>query len=239
MKIRKFNSSNGTIETFKTINQDFNWNYKDADGKTKHYDYKDLTPLKLAYNSASGKLYLAAIVFSGHSTATILYDITNSISVATYDVNHVAARYMDFIAFPDAESVMYGVTASHELNIFEGKLNQSQVEQVVSSTTYNAIDLTDYYGYAPVAAAHATANNLYVFGRSKMYDLQRFPVKVKKIVEYDGSRYDSVSTYNGKMYMTMADTVYEMATDGNMITFVKGNVIFYDDNSKSIRRINL
>lgn len=262
LKIRKFNSSNGTIETFKTINQDFNWNYKDADGKTKHYDYKDLTPLKLAYNPASSKLYLAARVFSGHSTATILYDITNSISVATFDVNHVGARYMDFIAFTDAENVMYGVTASHESNIFEGKLNQSQVEQVVSSTTYNAIDLTDYYGYAPVAAAHATANNLYVFGRSKMYDLQRFPVKVEKLAEYDGSRYDSVSAYNGKMYMTMADTVYEMAADGNMITFVNGsdliykdgapiiqmkqlnldtngNVIFYDDNSKSIRRINL
>lgn len=108
-------------------------------------------------------------------------------------------------------------------------MNQSQVEQVVSSTTYNAIDLTDYYGYAPVAAAHATANNLYVFGRSKMYDLQRFPVKVDKIAEYDGSRYDSVSAYNGKMYMTMAGTVYEMASDGNMITFINGNDLIYKD----------
>lgn len=31
MKIRKFNNSNGTVETFKTINQNFNWDYKDAD----------------------------------------------------------------------------------------------------------------------------------------------------------------------------------------------------------------
>lgn len=258
MKIRKFNNSNGTVETFKTINQDFNWDYKDADGNAKHYDYKNLTPLKLAYNAASNRLYLAAKV----SAKTIIYDITGGVSVAAYDFDHEEARFVDFIAFPDAESILYGVTGSHESHVYEGKLNQSQVERIASSTSYAALDLSDYYGYAPVAAAHATADNLYVFGRSKVYSLQLFPAKVDKVAEYENTRFDSASAYNGKLYMGIAGTVYEMGEAGNMITFINeddliykdgmqirqmkqmgfdnnGNVIFYDDNTKSIRRINL
>ncbi|WP_059050396.1 S-layer homology domain-containing protein [Paenibacillus senegalimassiliensis] len=258
MKIRKFNSSNGTVETFKTISQDFNWDYKDADGNAKHYDYKNLTPLKLAYNAASNRLYLAAKV----SARTIVYDITGGVSVAAYDFYHEEARFVDFIAFPDAEGILYGVTGSHESHVYEGKLNQSQVERIASSTSYAALDLSDYYGYAPVAAAHATADNLYVFGRSKMYSLQLFPVKVDKVAEYENTRLDSATAYNGKLYMSIAGTVYEMGEAGSMTIFINendliykdgmqirqmkqmgfdnnGNVIFYDDNSKSIRRINL
>ncbi|MEK3732860.1 hypothetical protein MKX64_10510 [Paenibacillus sp. FSL M8-0334] len=102
MNIRKFNSSNGTVETFKTINQDFNWDYKDAAGNAKHYDYKNLTPLKLAYNPARNKLYLVAKI----SSKTFIYDITGSVSVAAYDLDHEESRFVDFIAFSDAESVM-------------------------------------------------------------------------------------------------------------------------------------
>lgn len=258
MKIRKFNSSNGNVETFKTIDKDFNWDYKDANGQTKHFDYKYLTPMKLAYNNASNKLYLAGKV----SARSIIYDITSSVSVATYDLNHEEARFYDFITFPDSQSVLYGVTGSHESHVYEGQLNQAQVERVASSTSYGTLDLTDYYGYAPVAGAFATNNNLYVFGRSKMYNLQLFPVKVDKVSEYEDIRFDSVTAYNGKLYMTNVGTVYEMGTGGNMTTFVdekelvykdgtpikkmkqtsfdnNGNVIFYDDDSKSIRRINL
>lgn len=258
MKIRRFNSSNGTVETFKTINQDFNWDYKDADGNAKHYDSKNLTPLKLAYNAASNKLYLAAKV----SVQTIIYDITGGVSVAAYDFDHEEARFVDFIAFPDAESILYGVTGGHESHVYEGKLNQSQVERIASSTSYTALDLSDYYGYPPVAAAHATADKLYVFGRSKMYSLQLFPVKVDKVAVYEDTGFDSASAHNGKLYMSIAGTVYEMGEAGNMATFINendliykdgmqirqikhmgfdnnNNVIFYDDNSKSIRRINL
>jgi len=258
MKIRKFNSSNGTVETFKTINQDFNWDYKDADGNAKHYDYKNLTPLKLAYNAASNKLYLAAKV----SARTIIYDITGGVSVSAYDFDHEEARFVDFIAFPDAESILYGVTGSHESHVYKGKLNQSRVERIASSTSYTALDLSDYYGYAPVAAAHTTADKLYVFGRSKMYSLQLFAVKVDKVALYEDTRFDSASAHNGKLYMTIAGTVYEMGEAGNMTTFINeddliykdgmqirqikhmgfdnnDNVIFYDDNSKSIRIINL
>lgn len=94
------------------------------------------------------------------------------------------------------------------------------------------------------------------------YDLQLFPVKVNKAAEYVDIQFDSVSAYNGKLYMSNVGTVYEMGTEGNMTTFVSsddliykdgtpirqmkqlgfdnnGNVIFYDDASKAIRRINL
>ena len=258
MKIRKFNNSNGTVETYKTIDKDFNWDYKDANGQNKHFDYKSLTPMKLAYNNANNKLYLAAKV----SARSIIYDITSGVSVATYDLNHEEARFYDFITFPDSRSVLYGVTGTHESHVYEGQLNQAQVERVATSTDYSTIDLSDYYGYAPVAGAFATNNNLYVFGRSKMYNLQLFPVKVDKVSEYEDIRFDSVAANNGKLYMTNAGTVYEMGAGGNMITFVdesnlkykdgtpikkmkqlsfdnNGNVIFYDDDSKSIRRINL
>ena len=217
-----------------------------------------LTPLKLAYNAASNKLYLAAKV----SVQTIIYDITGGVSVAAYDFDHEEARFVDFIAFPDAESILYGVTGGHESHVYEGKLNQSQVERIASSTSYTALDLSDYYGYPPVAAAHATADKLYVFGRSKMYSLQLFPVKVDKVAVYEDTGFDSASAHNGKLYMSIAGTVYEMGEAGNMATFINendliykdgmqirqikhmgfdnnNNVIFYDDNSKSIRRINL
>lgn len=258
MKIRRFNSSNGTVETFKIIDKDFNWDYKDDKGQVKHFDYKNLTPMKLAYNNADNKLYLAAKV----SARSIIYDITSSVNVATYDLNHEEARYFDFITFPDSGSVLYGVTGSHESYVYESQLNKAQVERVARSTSYSTLDLTDYYGYAPVAGAFATSNNLYVFGRSKMYSLQLFPVKVDKVSEYADIRFDSVAAYNGKLYMANIGTVYEMGTGGNMTTFVdendltykdgtpikkmkqlgfdnNGNVIFYDDDSKAIRRINL
>ncbi|MGW9529245.1 hypothetical protein ACWHAM_16165 [Paenibacillus terrae] len=95
-----------------------------------------------------------------------------------------------------------------------------------------------------------------------MYNLQLFPVKVDKVSEYEDITFDIATGYNGKLYMTNINTVYEMGTGGNMITFVNGddliyqdgtpiskmkqlsfdnngNVIFYDDDNKSIRRINL
>ncbi|WP_336765613.1 hypothetical protein [Paenibacillus sp. USHLN196] len=118
-------------------------------------------------------------------------------------------------------------------------MNQSQVEQVASSTSYNAIDLTDYYEYAPIVVAHETANNLYVFNRSKMYNLQMFPLKVDKITEYDGSLYDSASAYNERLYMTVAGPTYEIATDSNLITFVNGDDLIYQDGTTISKRSSL
>ncbi|CAM4092126.1 S-layer homology domain-containing protein [Saccharibacillus endophyticus] len=262
-KIRKFNSSNGTVETFKTIDQSFNWDYKDADGNAKHYDYSSLTPHKLAYNAASNKVYLTATGKANTSPGIFVYDITGNVSVAAYDLNSANPHYINFVAFPTADTVLYGSNDWDESYMYEGKLNGSQMDLVASSQDNGIIDISDSsYGYAPVAAAYATENNVYVFGRSKLYNLQLFPVKAEKVIEYDRMGFSSVGTYNSKLYMTQVNTVYEMGTDGQMTTFVKGedlvyndgttikemqqlsfdtngNILFYDPNSYSIRRINL
>lgn len=53
-----------------------------------------------------------------------------------------------------------------------------------------------------------------------MYSLQLFPVKGDKIAVYEDTRFDSTSAHNGKLYMTIAGTVYEMGEAGNMTTFI-------------------
>ncbi len=262
-KIHKFNTSNGTVETFKTIDQSFNWDYKDADGNAKHYDYSSINPHKLAYNAASNKVYLTATGTANTSPGTFVYDITGTVSVAAYDLNSANPHYMNFVVFPDADTVLYGSNDWDESYMYEGKLNGSQVDLIASSHNNGIIDISNSsYGYAPIAAAYATENNVYVFGRSKLYNLQRFPVKAEKVIEYDRMGFDSAGSYNSKIYMTQVNTVYEMGSDGRMKTFVNGddltyndgtpinqmqqlnfdangNILFYDPNSYSIRRINL
>lgn len=259
-KIRKFNSSNGTVETYRTIDKAFNWDYIDDNGQAKHFDYTSVTPMKLAYNYADNKLYLAAKV----ATRSFIYDITTGASVVAYDFNNEEARYFDFIAFPEPGSILYGVTGSHDSHIYQGQLSTSQVERIASSTSYDKLNLSDYYGYAPIAGAFASNSNLYVFGQGKVYNLQLFPIKVDLIADYGNSQYlyGSATAHGGKLYVTKGATIYEIGTAGNMITFVdstdltykdgttikkisqidfdnNGNVIAYDDDSKSIRRINL
>lgn len=235
-KIRKFNSSNGIVETYMTINNAFNWDLKNGNQAT-HYDYTNLTPMKLAYNYANGKLYLASNVYlpSNYGTDAVIYDISSGINMAAY--GQQSGRYYDFIAFPDADSVIYGITGAHESSIFQGQFS-AQADLLAGSSTYNDIDVSDYYGYAPVAAAFATDNKLFVFGRSKLYSVQLFPLKVEKIVDYDNTQYDSVTAHEGKFYLTSGATIYELNTDGNMSTFVDGNDLIYND-GLPIKKINL
>ncbi|ALS24620.1 S-layer homology domain-containing protein [Paenibacillus naphthalenovorans] len=235
-KIRKFNSSNGTVETYKTINHEFNWDLKNGSQVT-HFDYTNLTPMKLAYNYANDKLYLASNVYlpSKYGTDAVIYDISTGINMAAY--GQKSGRYYDFIAFPDNNSVIYGITGAHESSIFQGQLS-AQADLLASSSTYNDIDVSDYYGYAPVATAFATDNKVFVFGRSKLYSVQLFPLKVDKVVDYDNTQYDSVTAHEGKFYLTSGATIYELSTDGNMSTFVDGNDLIYND-GLPIKRIDL
>lgn len=259
-KIRKFNSSNGTVETYKTIDNAFNGDFKNG-SQVSHYDYTNVTPMKLAYDYANSKLYLASNVYlpSKYWNVSVIYDISSGVSMTTYGLQ--AGRYFDFIAFPDARSVIYGLTGDHESNILQGQFS-AQADLLASSSDYKAIDISDFYGYAPVAAAIASDNKVFVFGRSKLYSVQLYPLKVDKIVEYENTPFDSVTSHDGKFYLTSGATIYELSTDGNMTTFVdgknltyndglpitkidkisfdnNGNVILYDKNSNAIRRINL
>ncbi|WP_156828917.1 hypothetical protein [Cohnella laeviribosi] len=89
--------------------------------------------MKLAYDYANSKLYLASNVYlpSIYWNVSVIYDISSGVSMTTYGLQ--AGRYFDFIAFPDARSVIYGLTGAHESNILQGQFS-AQAELLASSS---------------------------------------------------------------------------------------------------------
>jgi len=269
LKVRKFNSSNGTVETFKNIDAQFDWSHTTEDKNMLQYNHEDFKPSLLGYSLINNQVYLL-----GQSSKKYAYDndfvfnITSNVSMATYilrsdedgDVGYSSkSRTMTFMNTPDANTIYYGYDGAWKFNpsIFAG--GQSKEAELVGD--YNQGTGIDYFGKSD---AIVNDNEIFVFdtGNNTLSKINLFPRKVETVVTLSGSRYDSITNHNGKFYLTAGTTVYELTTDGKLSTFIQGkdlvyndgvpvqqikqiafdsndNVIFYDDNSKSIRRINL
>lgn len=260
-KIRRFNAANGTVETFKQIDHAFDWQYKGDDGQTKQFEHKFVTPWKLAYDYANDKLYLAAQSTAyGTYEHAVVFDVSSSVNVATYADYADYYRY-NFIAFPASDSILVGQSRYDVSTVSLGQLDGAAMEIIAKSQSYNEIDLSQSLYAADAAALTTTDNLLYIIGKNKLYQMQLYPMKVTGITEYSNS-IGSVAAYNGKFYASREASIYEVGLDGSMRLYVdgedliyndgnpiqqmsqlqfdqQGNILFYDNASNAIRRINL
>jgi S-layer homology domain. len=268
-KVRKFNNSNGTVETFKSIDAQFDWLHETADKKILQYNHEDFTPLLLGYSSINNKVYLL-----GQSTKRYAYDndfvfdITSNVVMATYILRNdedgnvgysSRSRTMAFISAPDANTIYFGYDGAWTFNpsIFKGG-EGNEAELVGDFFQGTAID---FFGKSN---AIVNDNTIFIFdaGNSTLSKINLFPRKIETVISLSGSEYDSITNRNGKFYITAGATVYELTTEGKLSTYIhssdlvyndgnpikkikhidfdsNGNVIVYDDINKAIRRINL
>lgn len=268
-KVRRFNNSNGTVETFKAIDAQFDWSHTTADKKMLQYNHEDFTPSLLGYSSINNKVYLLGQSSKKYTYDNdFVFDITSNVVMATYilrdDVDgnvgySSRSRTMAFINAPDANTIYYGYDGAWTFNpsIFTG--GQGNEAELVGD--YFQGTGIDFFGKSN---AIVNDNAIFIFdaGNSTLSRINLFPRKVETVISLSGSHYDSITNRNGKFYITAGVTVYELTTDGKLTTYIhgsdlvyndgnpikkikhidfdsNGNVIVYDDDNKAIRRINL
>jgi hypothetical protein len=268
-KVRRFNSSNGTVETFKAIDTQFDWSHATADKTLLQYKHEDFKPALLGYSPINNKVYLLGQSSKKYAYDNdFVFDINGNVAMATYVLRNdedgnvgysSKSRNMTFINAPDANTIYYGYDGTWKFNpsIFAGQ--RGDHAELIGD--YSQGSSIDFFGKSD---AIVNDNTMFIFDTSvnTLSKISLFPRKVENIVTLSGSHYDSITNYNGKFYLTAGATVYELTTEGKLSPFIQGsdlnyrdgnpvqqmnhiafdskdNVIFYDDNSKSIRRINL
>ncbi|GIP35976.1 S-layer homology domain-containing protein [Paenibacillus sp. J2TS4] len=269
-KVRKFNNSNGTVETFKTMNAEFDWNHQDGTTVT-HYDHTAFTPNLLGFNPANNKLYLWGTRCSVDITPdnscfgdyfSTIHDISSDVQLATFSFAP-QLHWSKFMRFSDQGAVIFGghnVTLSSSM-IFEGNLGK-EAEVIANSKDGTGANLS-WFNEAIVDAI-VTPDSLYTFHTAykELSRIKLYPRKVDSIISFGNMKFDTVTSHNGKFYVSNGATIYELTTDGKLTTFINGNdlvyndgnpikkimhvdfdsngnVIVYDDDNKAIRRINL
>ncbi|MGG1876675.1 S-layer homology domain-containing protein [Paenibacillus cisolokensis] len=268
-KVRKFNKSNGTVETI-TIDRSFDWDYR-KDGKAVHYDYTKLIPKKLVYNQASNKVYLLGM----NDASELIYEIYPTVQMAVYNLNSYRSIYKsyNFFQFLNDKTLVYAETESDrgESFVYQGETG-SEVTRIAASNDHTGVKFwTNFYAsywdednkYGKGDAV-LTDSDFYVFdtGNKTLSKIHLFPRKVESVIKFDNMSFDSLTAYEGKFYLSSGTTIYELTTDGKLNIFINGNdltyndgnpikkisqlsfdsngnVIIYDDDNKAIRRINL
>ncbi|SHE14694.1 Endo-1,4-beta-xylanase A precursor [Chlamydia abortus] len=248
-KIRKFNQSNGTVETFKTVNNQFNWDYASDGQNVTHYDYSQFTPIKLAYNVASNKLYVSGNVLikpsnysSDYYNIHTIYEVSPAVQMAAYTFDRLSGSYGDvydtheFISFTDEQSIFYKQQLGSGDVVYQATLGGA------SSIIANAGDKTGVDLTGRVEAV-VTNNDIFIFdtGNRTLSKIQLFPRKVEKVVSFDSITFDSVTVCNGKFYISSGTTIYELTTDGKWSVFIDGKDLIYNDGNpiKKISQLSL
>jgi len=259
-KVRKFNASNGTVETFRNIDSDFNWNYE-KDGKVTRYDYTNFNPEILAYNNINNGVYL----LGKNLEVSQIFELTPAVSLVSYGRDPIGVRYFlsnGFFRIDDNNNFIFGGSNEswHRFSyIFSSQIGSEA--QVIASASENTGPGFNYLYPMDVISVNG---NVFVFDTyfKRLSQIQLFPRKVETVVQFDQITFDSVTAYEGKFYLSSGTTIYELTTDGKLTTFIdgkdltyndgntirkishmafdsNGNVIVYDDDNKAIRRINL
>lgn len=236
-KIRKFNQSNGTVETFKTVNNQFNWDYVSDGQNVTHYDYSQFTPIMLAYNLASNKLYMSGNVLikpsnysSDYYNIHTIYEVSPAVQMAAYTFDRLSGSYGDvydtheFISFTDEQTIFYKQQLGSGDVIYQATLGGA------SSIIANAGDKTGVDLTGRVEAV-VTNNDMFILdtGNRTLSKIQLFPRKVETVVSFDSITFDSVTAYNGKFYISSGTTIYELTTDGKWSVFIDGKDLIYND----------
>lgn len=274
-KVRKFNNSNGSVETFKVIDNQFNWQQKNGVNITQ-YDSSKLTPNLLVYSNQSNKLYLlASQKNSDYNSHKAIFDISTTVQLSVY-ANNVRAGYHSFAGFSDTNKILYGTVNPTSAGDSCGTYHCDEYE--IFNSNLGGFDEP----LMSVAVARGSENNTpvilnpasliignYVYilggnniGEMELLKIQIFPRKVETVARFNNYPYDAITIYNGDYYISMKSNIYKIDTAGQLSIFIEGkdltyndgspidkieqftfdslgNIILYEDSSKSIRRINL
>ncbi|WP_165452783.1 S-layer homology domain-containing protein [Paenibacillus thalictri] len=266
-KIRKFNKSNGTLETFKTIDSQFNWEYSQEGKNVIHFDYTKFQPTRLAYNITSNKLYLMGITKSSDREYRYhrnIFEISPSVHSVVYKLNSIETStsgwisdYSNFVAFSDPNTMFFKEIGFGDF-IYKSSLDSHTSDVIASRNDKTGVDLSG------VAEGIITETDIFTFGtgNNTLSKVHLFPRQVETIKTIGNIEFDTISTNKGKFYISSGTTIYELTTDGKLTTFIdgkdltyndgipikkisqlsfdsQGNIIVYDDENKAIRRINL
>lgn len=236
-KVRKFNHSNGTVETFKTMNAEFDWNHQEGSTVT-HYDHTAFTPNLLAFNAANNKLYLWGTRCEvdvtpenncfGNYFSTV-HDISSDVQIAAFSFSPII-QMSRFMGFTDQNSLIWGGHNIHISSsmILESKLGKEAdvIANSKDSTGPNLSSLNESVIHAVV-----TPDNLYTFhtGYKELSKIQLYPRKVESIISFGNMKFDTVTSHNGNFYTSSGATIYELTTDGKLTTFINGSDLIYND----------
>ncbi|MDA5109486.1 S-layer homology domain-containing protein [Brevibacillus thermoruber] len=263
-KIRKFNKSNGRVETFKSVDSQFDGSFS-KDGKVVYYDHNDFRAKKLTYSYASNRLYLLGFSFSNPWTDQIFELTSSAVSLSTYGLNNRQDYNYRFFRIDNNNNFIYGRGGNWTDSFIYSAAIGSESQLLASEKDATGVTFSRYDNVndRPLDVIIAD-NNLYVLdtGNRTLTKIQLFPRKVETVVSFDNLTFNSVTAYNGMFYVSSGSTIYELNLNGKLSTFIagkdltyndgnpinkisqlsfdsNGNVIVYDDDNKAIRRINL
>lgn len=263
-KIRKFNKSNGRVETFKSVDSQFDGSFS-KDGKVVYYDHNDFRAKKLTYSYANNRLYLLGFSFSNPWTDQIFELTSSAVSLSTYGLNNRQDYNYRFFRIDNNNNFIYGRGGNWTDSFIYSAAIGSESQLLASEKDATGVTFSRYDNVNDRPLDVITAdNNLYVLdtGNRTLTKIQLFPRKVETVVSFDNLTFNSVTAYNGMFYVSSGSTIYELNLNGKLSTFIagkdltyndgnpinkisqlsfdsNGNVIVYDDDNKAIRRINL
>ncbi|UQZ84562.1 Cellulosome-anchoring protein precursor [Paenibacillus konkukensis] len=260
-KVRKFNKSNGTVETLILRDPEIGTKYQLNDSKYQN----------LKYNPASSKMYLT--VYSKYNYSAI-YEINPTVTTATYYIgfdNSFTSPYnfdnFRFLTFTDANNLISG-SSNHSGSalIIKSKTDGTEAT-ILGKSNENSIPYIGYNFYThhySTIDSIATSDDIWILDayEKSLTKIHVFPRKIETIKKFENLAFDTITTYNGKFYTSIGGTIYEIGLDGQISIFIdgkdltyndgnpimkishlsfdsKGNVILYDGNNNAIRRINL
>ncbi|WP_174350878.1 S-layer homology domain-containing protein [Paenibacillus sp. JMULE4] len=253
-KVRKFNASNGTVETFRQVDSSFDWDLS-KNGNVTRIDHTQFTPVQLAYSHANNGLYLLGYAKGdkthsdyGQEYYTLIYALTPDVTLSAYGQfyeENSSFKYR-FFRIDDQNQFIYGSGGDDDYysiknsNIYKAKMN-SEVE-LVGSTKDNTSVAFSYDRYASTLYPMDVIGMngaIYVFDTGVRYNssdpknrltrIQLFPRKVENIVSFNNMSFDSVTIQNNKFYLSSGTTIYELTTDGKLTTFIDGKDLTYND----------
>lgn len=254
-KVRKFNKSNGTVETYKLIDNQFNWLLETDAGLIQH-DSSNLSPQRLVYNYSTSNLYMLGSQkditnsWVNPDYHKVIFNITSDVEASVYAEK--GGPSLDFAALADNDGIIYGNAVEYTCGNSSSctgsgvhyQIFQSQIEgadeplidmQVTDAYTGSQSDIMikgNYVYILTIGEANFTGHT-----DTALQRIQIFPFKYETVAKYMNTAFDSVMTYNGEFYMAQGASIYKMGLDGKYSLFLDENSLTYNDGN-AIRRID-
>jgi len=248
-KVRKFDSSNGTVSTFRQVDSSFDVNYE-KDGIVTHTSHQFFFPEKLDYSYANNSLYLLGYAHGSEVKHAEIFELTPVVKLVAYNKynEHFGDTKYRFFRINNHNEFLYGIGEDDERypndeyfrNSFIYKATMDdQTELIGSSKDNTSVSFSSALLRDSFMDVISTDNNLYIFDAHKkqLTRIQLFPRKVEPVISFTNMHFDSITVQNDKFYLSSGTTIYELTTDGKLTTFIDGKDLTYNDGN-TIRKIS-
>jgi len=240
-KVRKFDSSNGTVSTIRQVDSSFDVNYE-KDGNVTHISHQFFFPKKLAYSYANNSLYLLGYAKFGDETHAEIFELTPAVKLVAYNKynEYYEGTMYRFFRINNHNEFIYGIGADDERYPYDKSFKNSyiykatmndQTELIGSSKDNTSVSFSSALLRDSFMDVISTDNNLYIFDAHKkqLTQIQLFPRKVEPVISFTNMHFDSITVQNDKFYLSSGTTIYELSLDGKLTTFIDGKDLTYND----------